>query len=220
MKALLLTALIAAVNAGPAEGPKAQLLQAVQASLPIDLVPTEIDIIGRKDWSEQAELVVTWERTVRAGRCMARVQVSDGDEQYRAWASVRLESLRQVLVVKRDVVRGETIAWGDLAKELRPVPESRVVDLSVEALVGQAVLRDLEAGQVLGRKDVALPAPLPRGTPVTVVSTVGGARIQVPGRLVTSVRLGGRGKARIEASRRALRGRLVAPDRFVLEVVR
>ena len=78
----------------------------------------------------------------------------------------------------------------------------------------------VEAGEVIGKKDVALPPPLPRGTRVQVVSQSGGVQVHMTGTLVQSVRLGGRGRVRVPMSRRALSGRLMEPERFVLEVKR
>lgn len=220
MKALLLVSALLASPGAPAEGPEAQLLVAMQASLPIDVVATDLRIVGRGDWSPGAELIVSWERGNGPGRRMAKVVVQDEAETYKTWASVRIAALRKVLVTTRPLGMGAVLSEADLELALRPVAKREALDFTLESLVGQPVLRDLAAGEVLGKRDVALPAPVPRGTAVRVVSEVRGVRIEVPGTLVSSVRPGGRGRARIEASRRPLAGRLLAPDRFVLEVGR
>jgi flagella basal body P-ring formation protein FlgA len=102
------------------------------------------------------------------------------------WAAVKLVALRPVLVAARALAMGAVLEASDVRRELRPVASGEGLDLTAESLSGQAVLRDLEDGEVLGRRDVALPVPLPRGTPVTVVSTVGGARIEVQGVLASA----------------------------------
>ena len=211
---------VADPRAGVAEGPEAQLLQAVQEDLPSGLAATELRIIGRSDWSETAELDVRWERGMAPGRRRVQVVVKDSGELYQTWASVRIGALRPVIVTRRSLVKGDRITAADLEFALRPSRSRGRLDISPDALVGELVLRDVTEGASLGPKDVTLPAPIPRGTAVRVVSESGGVRVEVPGRLVTAVRLGGRGRARTQSSRQALPGRLVNPDRFVLEMNR
>ena len=213
---LLITALCASLG-GP-RGAETQLLQVMQEDLPEGMIATDLRIIGRDDWSPAARVEVQWERGRGPGRRRVQVVVDDRGEFFRTWASVRISALRPSIVTRRAMAKGDRITGEDLEVALRP--GRRGLDLQPGALVGQRIRRDVERGAPLGPKDVTLPRPLPRGTPVRVVSAVGGARIEISGQLVTSTRLGGRGRARVAGSRSALHGRLVEEDRFVLEVSR
>ena len=219
MYAPILIAMVLAGAAVEADGPEAQIAAEVQASLPIDLAVVAVSVVGDASWGPAARLSVSWPHTARAGTVMVPVMVEEGGAGRRVWAAVKLGALCPVLVTARPLALGAALEASDLKIELRPVARGDGLDLTLEALVGQAVLRDLAEGEVLGRRDVALPVPMPRGTPVTVVSSVGGARVEVPGTLATAARPGERARVRVAMSTRLLHGRMVGRDRFQLEVL-
>ncbi|MCB9648672.1 MAG: flagella basal body P-ring formation protein FlgA [Deltaproteobacteria bacterium] len=208
------------VVAAPAlEGPEAQIAAQMQADLPIDLAVVSVSIMGDATWSERAQLSVSWPRAPRAGTTMVPVTARDGGETRKLWAAVKLATLRPVLVTARSLAVGAVLEPSDLRVELQPVPMGEGLDLTADALRGQAVLRDLAEGEVVGRRDVVLPVPLPRGTTVTVVSKVGAARVEVQGTLATAARPGERARVRVPMTSRLLAGRLVSHEEFQLEVL-
>lgn len=221
MNLFTLATLVVAAAASPSDpGPEAQLIAAVRSSLPLDLDVVDVKVLGKKSWSAEAELRVAWERVPRPGTSVVTVLVREGEAVAKTWASVKLAALRPVLVTTRALELGAELAAEDVKVELRPVAFGEGLDLAPGALVGQATLRALEAGEVVGKKDVLLPTPVARGTPVKVVSSVGGARILVAGTLLTSARVGARAKVRVAFSPRPLRGRLEDRETVVLEVIR
>ncbi len=213
----LSTLLLQASDSSVDDGPKAQVLAAIKATLPGNLVATKLTFVGRSQWSSKAMIIVSWDRGMQEGLRMATVNVLDGGQSFKTWASTRLVGLRPVLVMDRDMKAGATIGAGGVRTELRPVRAGQGLDLTPEALAGQNILVDIKAGAVISPKDVALPARLPAGANVRVISEIAGVRIRVKGNLVSSARPGALAKVRISSSSRVLSGRLIDAETFVVE---
>lgn len=212
---LLLASLVSADEDGAAQ--RAQVQEALQATMPGDLVVTELSIIGRKQWSPKAQLTVSWERGLSPGRRRATLLVKDGSEFFKAWAAVRIAQLRPVLAASRALSAGAQIAPGDVEVRSLAVSSRGSLELSPEALIGQSVLRDVDVGVALDSKDVTLPSPTPRGTEVVVISRFGGAQVRATGTLLKATRLGEQSKVRVPMSTHPLLGRLVSAHVFELE---
>lgn len=200
------------------DGPKAQVLAAMTASLPASLVATDLKFVGRSQWSDRAKVIISWDRGMQEGLRTATVNVLDGDHSFKTWASTRLSKLRPVLVLVRDMKAGDELGPKDVRTELRAVRARRALDLAPQALVGQSILTDVKRGAVLLPMHVALPARLAAGTEVRVLSTVAGVSIRASGTLVSAVRPGAPARVRIGSSSKVITGRLVDTQTFVVEV--
>ena len=83
-------------------------------------------------------------------------------------------------------------------------------------MVGATLTRDLAAGAAIGAQDIALPAPLPRGTDVSVDVRRNGLRIRGSGVLELAARFGEPATVRLAATKTVLHGMLVAPATVVI----
>ncbi len=220
MKTLILTIGLLLTNVAPvpvASEPEAQAQAALQATMPDGLMVTDLRLVGPKDWSPQATLVVQWQRGLRPGRRRATLHVTDGARSFRSWASVRIAKVTTILVATRALRAGTRIGAKDIKWARRAVRNEAPLDIAPQALLGQTLLRDVEADAVLTEPDVVLAPALSRGTEVRVVSESNGVRIEVPGTLTVATRPGARGKVRVSTTARLLSGRLMSDQRFVLE---
>ncbi len=220
MKTMILTIGLLLTNVAPAPaaiGPETQAQAALQATMPEGLMVTDLRLVGPKDWSPQAAVVVQWQRGLRPGRRRATLHITDGARSFRSWASVRIAPITTVLVATRALRAGTRIGAKDIKWARRPVSSKAPLDISPQALLGQTLLRDVDADAVLTEPDVVLAPALSRGTEVRVVSGRNGVRIEVPGTLTVATRPGARGKVRVSTTARPLAGRLMFNQEFVLE---
>lgn len=220
MNTLILTIGLLLTHVAPvpaASEPEAQAQAALQATMPEGLMVTDLRLVGPKDWSPKATLVVQWQRGLRPGRRRATLHVRDGVRSFRSWASVRIAPITTILVAARALSAGTRIGAQDIKWARRAVSKKGSLDIAPQALMGQTTLRDIDADAPLTEADVVLAPALSRGTPVRVVSQSHGVRIEVPGTLTVATRPGARGKVRVSTSARPLPGRLLSDHQFVLE---
>lgn len=86
----------------------------------------------------------------------------------------------QVLVLIRDVARGDIISADDLDWADATAARLRGVD-QLEAVAGMEARRSLRAGQPVMATDIRAPAVIRKGDPVKLVYATGGVRISVDG---------------------------------------
>jgi flagella basal body P-ring formation protein FlgA len=129
------------------------------------------------------------------------------------WAQVELAQRRPVAVAVRDLASGEVVESGDLEVQLL---DAEAHMASPSQVVGGCVLRGVEAGSIVGIKDVAAPPPVGRGTDVLVRVKVGAVVVESAGKLEDAARPGERTRVRV-ATGRVIKGQLV--DRETVEVV-
>ena len=176
-------------------------------------------------------LAVTWSQSIRVprGELTLEAQLSS-EEPRRGRLRARLELLvdqvtqrviplalrvrdrRPVAVVTRRLQPGETIDPG--AVELRESPGDLAVDQPVRDLdqvMGQVASRPLTPGEVLQRRSVRAPLAVRRRQRVRLVARVGGVEVVALGEPLQDGAVGEVVPVTCLASRRLLRGRVVAP---------
>jgi len=185
----------------------AEVRQSLERVLPPDLALVSLaappPFVAR---APAGSLRAEWPSAPRAGS--GRVILYAGAEK--AWATVVLEALAEVPVARRSIARGERVEARDFVLARRPQPSG--TGLRAEAWLGLPLREDLAAGAALERRHVDLPAPLPRGTPVSVVVTRSGLELSATGILEQAAELGGAARVRVESSGRVLRGFLTRLD--------
>lgn len=86
----------------------------------------------------------------------------------------------QVLVLVRDVARGDVISADDLDWADAAAARLRGID-QLDAVAGMEARRSLRAGQPVLATDIRAPAVIRKGDPVKLVYATGGVRISVDG---------------------------------------
>lgn len=220
-RALLLCALVLGpclAGAEPVRAPDAAqaIARAVSAELPAGLGIAEI-VPPASMKSIDGEVTLDWRAAPKAGRVpvLVKVRGERGRTVAQGWAWVELRALRSVLVAKRALRAGDTVAPGDLATEPRPVAAGESLDVEPAVLAGHRVERDLDAGAVIRSGDVVRPPPVAAGSLVRIEVRRGLVRVSAQGVLERPTPIGGLAVARIPEAHRLVHGRLVAPDLLV-----
>ncbi|RMH40719.1 MAG: flagella basal body P-ring formation protein FlgA [Deltaproteobacteria bacterium] len=209
----------AALAAGTARAGdiEADVRARVDAALPADLAVDTIELSPALRAVDAQRVGLSWRGAPRAG--IVTVQViahSAGGETVRGWARLALVPVRRVLVAARALEEGRAIGAGDLTMDARAVARGQGWQMAPAALLGRRVLRDVPAGAVIGPEDVEEPAPVARGTDVTVVVARGAVRVEAAGVLERSARPGERTAVRLLATRRVVSGILIDSTTVVM----
>jgi flagella basal body P-ring formation protein FlgA len=157
-----------------------------------------------------ARVAVELPRELRAGRATIKLTIRGRI----SWVPVAIAALSEVAVAQRDLAPGEVIADDDIAIERRAVADIALAPTAT--LVGATVNVPIAAGAAIAAREVALPAPLPRGTQVAVDVRRGSIHIRGTGTLEMSARPGQLATARLAATRTVVHGRLVAPATLIV----
>ncbi len=114
----------------------------------------------------------------------------DGVRQGRAWARVEVFRSRPVVVVRRDVERGEVLGPDDV--EVRAGRPVRGALTDPDRAVGKRARRSLRAGAPLAASDLETVPVVSRGDLVRLVARVGGVTASTLGRALEPAGLGER----------------------------
>jgi len=146
---------------------------------------------------------------LRAGRQSVKVTVKGKT----LWVPVAIAAISDVAIAQRALAPGDVIAAGDIAIERRAVADSAAA--SVITIVGSTVTRPLAAGTAIAPRDVALPAPIARGTQLAIEVHRGAVVVRGTGILEASARPGEPATARLVATKTLVRGVLTGPSLLV-----
>ncbi len=156
-------------------------------------------------------------QAVASGSQMAQVRCAD-TPGWRLYVPVRIRREADVVVLTVAAASGVPIAANQLAVQRREIGQAAGATFSdPAALVGRIPSRALAPGLVPTEADLALGVPLRRGDPVVLVSRTGGVEVRMQGRALAPAQPGGVIAVENIASRRILRGRVVADG--VVEVM-
>lgn len=152
--------------------------------------------------------LVHLEHDPRTGRFSARIEATLAGARGTSIAVAgTAEELAEMLVPRRALAAGETIAGADLVVRRVPTAELRPDMLvAAEELVGRQAARALPAGRPLRARDVAAPDLVRRGDPVRLVYAAGGLEITAAGVALGAGRAGDPVEVRNAASGEVRRG--------------
>jgi flagella basal body P-ring formation protein FlgA len=152
-----------------------------------------------------ADLVnLSFRSAPKAGRTSVQLIVKDqhGKER-KTFAQITLVSRTLIAVAVRPLSAGDVLSASDVRFE--EVLGDSAAD-NFASLLGCAVVRPISAGAQVRAEDVAQPAPLPRGTVLSIIAKSGGIEIAVQGKLERPARRGEVAVARADSSHRLVRG--------------
>jgi flagella basal body P-ring formation protein FlgA len=153
--------------------------------------------------TEPDRVTIEMPRALGTGRSSAKVLVRGHASVYVPFSvSKRLE----VMVLRRAVRAGAEITAEDVTVERRAVTNAAVPS----TIIGSAAVRDLAVGNVIAKSDVALSAPLARGTQVSIEMRKGRVLVRGTGVLEAAARNGESTSARLAQTRVVVRGTLRA----------
>lgn len=213
--ALLGTALAPAPGLAAAKGQwmsKKDLIETVseqvKAALPSELLLDDVALPRGFEVPRGSVVDVVWRKPPAEGNAWVLVSASlDAKVKRRGFVKVQLVAIRRVLVAQRALSKGEIIGDDDLVAE--PRVGVKGIGLAAVALLGAPVLADVEEGAVVTGASIGLPAPVARGTSISVISRFGRVQVAAQGRLETTARPGEAARARIIATHRIVDGQLV-----------
>jgi len=140
----------------------------------------------------------------------------EGQRAARAWARVETFRSRPVLVLNRDVRRGDVLDATDV--EVRPGDAGEAALTEPEQAVGRRAVRNLAAGVAVGARDLESVPAVGRGDTVRLVARVGGVVASTLGKALESAGVGDTLRVENLASGRTLAG--VLRDGGVVDVAR
>lgn len=181
---------------------------AIARSLPPELTLVSAHVPARL--AEATDVVVAWRTPPRAGA--TRVELITPTR--RAFVAVVLAELDERPTAARALPAGHVLSEDDVLYERRP---GDTAPLPEGVLVGATTTRALAAGEELSTTTLALPPPLARGTPLTVIVRVAGLVATRAGRLEAPARIGERARVRLDGVSRLAHVRLLSNDTAALE---
>lgn len=188
-----------------AAAPVATVVRAqLEPHLPPGLAIREIHLprgLAALDVADDA-VALELSRTPRAGRSSVKVTVRG---RATAFVPVVFETLVRVAVARRAIAAGERISATDIELDDRPA----ALPLDASLAVGSRAVVAIARGAVIGRRDVALPPPIARGTRVTVALRHGGVTVRGPGVLELAARIGEPAAVRLVATRQVVHGIMI-----------
>jgi flagella basal body P-ring formation protein FlgA len=189
-----------------------------RTALPAELVLAAVHVPPAWKLAAGETLAVEWRSPPRAGMMSVQLNVTRPDGTRRTgWAQVELQALRPVLVARHALEPGELLTADDVEVAQRAVADGEAVTMEASALAGAPVLRAIAQGAVIGTGDVTLPAPIGRGTELTVLVRHGRLTVATRGLLERAARPGERSSARIDDGRRLVFGKVVDGNTFAVE---
>jgi flagella basal body P-ring formation protein FlgA len=146
----------------------------------------------------------------RVGRPSVRVTARG---HHMVWVPVTLTKLVDVAVLSHAAAAGSILTEDDFDVDRRAIVG---IPAPLAQVVGATLKVDLDAGTAIGAHDLALPAPLPRGTHVTIEIVRGNIHIKGSGVLELSARTGDPATVRIPFNQAIVHGIMVSPGAVVV----
>lgn len=126
---------------------------------------------------------------------------------WRLYVPVKVETLRQVLALKRSLERGSILTADDLESVL--VDTGRLVQgyyTDIAAITGYTLIRSAASGTLLTHALVEQPPVIERGQRVALIAGGSGIAVQAPGEALASARIGERLRVKNLSSGKVLEG--------------
>ncbi|HET9993333.1 MAG TPA: flagellar basal body P-ring formation chaperone FlgA, partial [Kofleriaceae bacterium] len=200
MKALIVIALLGTTAAAD---PIADAIgEKLQPYLPANVGVAQVFVPASFMGASPANVIVEAPSSpLRPGRPSVKVTI----KHRTLYVPVALAAMTDVAVVTHAVASGTVLTANDISIEHRalvgaPAPAAQVI--------GATLLKDVDAGTPLGAHDLALPAPTPRGTHVTVDIAHGTLHIKGQGTLELAARVGEPATVRLAFNQTVVKGTL------------
>lgn len=212
MKALIVIALLATTAAADPvpSAVEVAITEKLQAYLPANVGVAQVFVPASFAGASPTNIIVEAPSSpLRPGRPSVKVTI----KHKTLYVSVALAAMTDVAVVTHAVASGTVLRADDISIERRalvgaPAPAAQVI--------GATLLKDVDAGTPLGAHDLALPAPTPRGTHVTVDIAHGTLHIKGQGTLELAARVGEPATVRLAFNQTVVKGTLIAPGAVVV----
>lgn len=209
-----------AITSGEARGGNAEAiaLEAAAASLPKTLGALSVTLpeaIAKTELTSD-QLRIEWRRAPRAGMVNVKFVITSNGVRKESWGRVEIGERVKVLVAKRALKNGQTIATGDLALSRRTVKRNNGWRLLPSALRGSRILADVAEGSIIDDTMLEAPTPLPRGHQIKIEISTGRLRVATSGVLERQARPGELTTIRLTENRRTVRVRLLSATRAKL----
>lgn len=204
MKAILcFLALTSSVSAEPlAKVVEARLVPSLPAGYGITKVyAPELDVDAK-------HVSVEVPGELKLGRPSIKVTIK-GSTRY---VPVQVGKLVEVAVATHDLAEGDALTDADFSIEQRAAENAAIAG----TLGGARVQHAVKAGEPIGKLDVALAPPLPRGMEVALEIRHGRIRVRGTAILEANARPGGPAIARVAQTKTLVHGVLVAPSTLVV----
>ena len=178
----------------------------LESSLPPDLGVAQVYAPRSLDHVAASAILVEPLQDPRAGKPSVKVYV--GPRRRVAWVPVTIARIVEVATLAHAVTAGTAITADDVVVERRafaglPAPLAQVI--------GATAAQDLDAGTPLGKHELILQPPSPRGTRVTIELVRGSVHVSGTGVLELAARIGEPVTVRIPISSTVVHGILTAP---------
>jgi flagella basal body P-ring formation protein FlgA len=158
------------------------------------------------------ELAVEPPRKIAAGRKSVKITL-DGKAFF---VPVTFAALGPAVVANRELAAGDVITAADVS--LGRAATTAGAPTSTDAAIGATVTRAIPAGGPVAKDSIAMPAPTPRGTAVTVVATRGAVKVKIDGVLEAAARPGESVLVRLSTTHATARGTFAAPSTVIVGV--
>ncbi len=148
-------------------------------------------------------------REIHAGRQSVRVYVKGKPR----WLPVTFAPIVHVAVARRALAIGDLVTAADLAFDDRASAGNVA---PADTLIGATVVHPIASDAIVGARDVTLPAPVGRGTAVTVEVRRGSVRVHGSGTLELAARIGQPASVRLTGGKLVVHGTLLASNVVVI----
>lgn len=207
MRTLVIIAMLAATASADPVGDA--ITSQIDASLPKDLGTAQVFVPKALEHVAPDAIRVEPVAQPRAGRLSVKVIAKH--QTY--WVPVAITKLVDVATLVHAVAAGTVLTEDDVEVSHRafagiPAPLAQVI--------GATVTEDLEAGTALGAHDLALQAPLPRGTRVSIELVRGNVHVTGSGVLELAARPGDPVTVRLAFNQTVVHGTMRAPGVVVV----
>ena len=184
----------------------------IEATLPPHLAIGELHLTPRLAALdvEPAMVAIEWPRPPRAGTSNVRVRWAGTQTRF---VPVTVAVKATVAVAIRDLAPGESITATDIRLEDRPLAAGFA---PAPQAIGLTTTTAIAAGSIVAAGAVIRPAPIARGTAVTVEVRRRGLRVTAHGTLERAARPGEPALVRLAADRPPIGGTLTAGNRVVV----
>lgn len=148
----------------------------------------------------------------RMGRTVSVGISCSGPKAWKVYLRAEVSIVRETVVAKRSVAKGEILTEGDLT--LAMIDSAAMGEpayTQVESLVGMEAIRTISAGRAIRSGQVRAPQVVQRGDIIVLVAGTASFEVRMSGKALSSGAVGDSVSVRNNAGDRTLQGRVVAP---------
>jgi flagella basal body P-ring formation protein FlgA len=210
--AVALTSIAFGTGVAAAEPLAAVARTRIEATLPANLAVGELHFTARLAALdvEPSMVAIEWPRPPRAGTSNVRVRWAGTQTRF---VPVTIAAKATVAVAVRDLAPGEPITAADIRLEDRPLAAGFA---PAPHAIGLTTTTAISAGSIVAASAVIRPAPIARGTAVTIEVRRPGLRVTGHGTLERAARPGELALVRVAADRPPITGTLTAGNRVLV----